>query len=287
MSSSQMLNLSQQAIVGYGLHILGALVILIIGWAFAKLARSITYSLLQRRHVDTTITLFLTQLIFIAIIVFSVIAALAQLGLQTTSLVAALGALGLAVGLSLRNSLSNFAAGILLISFRTIRVGDYISVGQDSGTVKAIAILYTKLTTPGNQEVILPNNILMSQSITNYSTNPTRRTDLTIGISYHDNIQTARDVILKTLQNDNRVLQDPQPLIAVTELGENSVNIMARYWTHSDDAIHTRMDLIEQIKYQFDQAGITIPFPQRVINLHPENVALLNGELDESSDSSD
>lgn len=282
-----MLNLSQQAIVGYGLHILGALVILIIGWAFAKLARSITYSLLQRRHVDTTITLFLTQLIFIAIIVFSVIAALAQLGLQTTSLVAALGALGLAVGLSLRNSLSNFAAGILLISFRTIRVGDYISVGQDSGTVKAIAILYTKLTTPGNQEVILPNNILMSQSITNYSTNPTRRTDLTIGISYHDNIQTARDVILKTLQNDNRVLQDPQPLIAVTELGENSVNIMARYWTHSDDAIHTRMDLIEQIKYQFDQAGITIPFPQRVINLHPENVALLNGELDESSDSSD
>ena len=287
MSSSQMLNLSQQAIVGYGLHILGALVILIIGWAFAKLARSITYSLLQRRHVDTTITLFLTQLIFIAIIVFSVIAALAQLGLQTTSLVAALGALGLAVGLSLRNSLSNFAAGILLISLRTIRVGDYISVGQDSGTVKAIAILYTKLTTPGNQEVILPNNILMSQSITNYSTNPTRRTDLTIGISYHDNIQTARDVILKTLQNDNRVLQDPQPLIAVTELGENSVNIMARYWTHSDDAIHTRMDLIEQIKYQFDQAGINIPFPQRVINLHPENVALLNGELDESSDSSD
>lgn len=269
------IHLSQQQLISYALHIAGAIIILVAGWLTAKLTRSITYRIFKRRHIDDTIALFLTQLIFVSIMVFTVIAALAQLGLQTTSLVAALGALGLAVGLSLRNSLSNFAAGILLISFRTIRVGDYICVGSDDGTVQQIAILYTTLTTPGNQQVIIPNNILMSNSITNYSVNATRRTDLTIGIDYQDDIQAARDIMIKVLKEDKRVHSDPEPLIAVTELAESSVNVMARYWTNSDDAIHTRMDLIEQIKTNLEQAGITIPFPQRVVKVHHANTQAL------------
>lgn len=280
-------HLTQQLFINYAIQIVGAIIILFIGWLVAKAIRALTYKIFQRRHVDDTIALFVTQLIFIGIIVFTVIAALAQLGLQTTSLVAALGALGLAVGLSLRNSLSNFAAGILLISFRTIRVGDYISVGSDSGTVEEVAILYTTLTTPGNQQVVIPNNVLMSNSIINYTINATRRTDLTIGISYDDDIQKAREVILQQLQAESRVLNDPEPLIAVTELADNSINILARYWTNSADAIHTRMDLLESIKISLDKAGITIPFPQRHVHVHQGQKMNPNAMLDESSDNSD
>ncbi|HML76008.1 MAG TPA: mechanosensitive ion channel, partial [Anaerohalosphaeraceae bacterium] len=199
--------------------------------------------------------------------VFVAIAALSRLGVETTSLVAVIGAAGLAVGLALQGSLSNFAAGVLLIIFKPFRVGDFVEVAGAKGMVQEIQIFTTVLHSPDNVRIIIPNSQVTGANIINYTANDRRRVDLVIGISYGDDIAKAKQVITSVLLSDKRVMRDPAPVVAVLGLGDSSVNIAVRPWVKADDYWPTYFDLTENIKVSLEQNGLTIPFPQRDIHI--------------------
>ena len=251
----------------YAIKIAYALVILFIGWIVARLLAKGIARLLKLRSIDTTIVKFVQRISFSLFIIFVIIAALSKLGVQTASLIAVLGALGLAIGLSLKNSLSNLASGILLIIFRPFKVGDFIQIDSVSGTVDEILILFTRIITSQKQHIIIPNNKFQSDILTNFSVEVTRRADLIVGIGYDDDIDKAREVITQVLQQDERILADPACNIFVSELADSSVNIAIRFFTKQSDHFQVKCDINEALKKRFDHEGISFPFPQQDVHL--------------------
>ena len=257
----------------YSVKLVAAILIIIIGrWISRRISRLLG-RLLEKNNVDVTLVRFAENLIYYALIVVVLIAAVGQLGINTTSFLTIVGAAGLAIGLALKDSLSNFAAGVMLTLFRPFRVGDFVEAGGVTGTVQGITIFNTVLNTPDNQKVIIPNGIITSDVITNVTANDTRRVDLVIGISYSDDIAKAKKIVSDLLQKEKRVLLDPAPVIAVSELADSCVNLVVRPWVKTGDYWTVRFDLTEEIKNSFDEAGISIPFPQQDVHLFNENSA--------------
>jgi len=252
----------------WGLRVIGALAVLIIGWMAAKAIRNSLRKALKRSSLDDTLIPFLSSLVYYLVLTFVVLAVLRLFGLETTSLIAVLGAAGLAVGLALQGTLSNFAAGVMLLVFRPFSVGDFVEAGGTAGTVQKILIFSTTLHTPDNVCIIVPNSAIYGSVVKNYSTNDTRRNDMVIGIGYGDDIGLAVETIKRVLGEDSRVLKDPEPVIAVSELADSSVNLVVRPWCSKDDYWGLRFDLNRKLKEQLEAAGCNIPFPQTDVHLH-------------------
>lgn len=244
-----------------------ALLVLIIGRWVAKLVRKATRNVLNRKSVDPTIVSFVENLVYVALMVFVILAALGKLGIQTASFVAIIGAAGLAIGLALQGSLSNFAAGFLLIIFRPFKVGDYIEGGGTAGVVEHISIFTTQLNSPDNKTIIIPNAKLSGDNIINYSTKETRRVDMVFGVSYADDIEKVKRIIKSVVDDDSRILTDPPVTIRVVALADNSINFAVRPWVKSSDYWNVYFDLNETLKNRFDTEGVSIPFPQRDVHL--------------------
>lgn len=252
----------------YGLKVLAAIVIFVVGRWVAKAVSNMVRKMMRKGDVDETLLKFVGNIAYIVLLLFVVLAALNQLGIQTTSFIAVLGAAGLAIGLALQGSLSNFAAGFLMIIFRPIRVGDYIEGAGTAGTVEEIQIFTTTLITPDNKTVIIPNASLTSDNIVNWTAKGTRRVDLVMGIGYEDDIDKARQIIADVLSKDERILKDPAPQISVVELADSSVNFVVRPWAKASDYWSVYMASTESIKKAFDAYGINIPYPQRDIHVY-------------------
>lgn len=252
----------------YGLRSVFAVVVFIVGRWVAKFLKNLVKKIMNKKEVEPTIVSFVVNMTYIALLVFVVLAALGQLGIQTTSFIAVVGAAGLAIGLALQGSLSNFAAGFLMIIFRPFNVGDYIEGAGVAGTVEAIHIFTTQLRTPDNKTVIIPNAKLTADNITNYTIKGTRRVDMVFGIGYGDDIDKAKKILTDIIEKDERVLKDPATKIAVVELADSSVNFIVRPWVKGDDYWNVYFDTTENVKKSFDAEGISIPFPQRDVHVY-------------------
>ncbi len=251
----------------YGMHVLGAIVILVIGWLVAGIARRSMVKVLRRTDTDEAIVAFAGSLVRILILVFAVIAALARFGVETTSLVAVLGAVGFAIGFALQGSLGNFAAGILVLTLRPFRVGDYIDAAGVAGSVKEIQLFNTILATPDNVKLIVPNGQIYGNVIKNYAGYDTRRIDFVFGIGYGSSMEKAIGILEKVLKEEGRILDDPAPQIAVAELADSSVNFVVRPWVKKEDYWSVKFDVTRKVKEEFDANGIEIPFPQRTVHM--------------------
>ncbi|MDJ0751784.1 MAG: mechanosensitive ion channel [Woeseiaceae bacterium] len=254
--------------VDFGKDIIVALLIFYIGRFVVRLVVRAMTKVMQRQDVDKTLQTFVSNLVRMALMVVVIIAAIGALGIQTTSFIAIFGAAGLAVGLALQGSLSNFAAGVLIVLFRPYRVGDYIEAAGIAGTVEGVQILTTILKTPDNKKIIVPNSQVMDSIITNYSANDTRRVDLTVGVSYDDDLDKVTATLRELVEADERILKDPECLIAVSALADSSVNFFVRPWVKSADYWGVHFDLTEAIKKRFDDEGISFPFPQQDVHLY-------------------
>jgi len=268
MDFSNILPRLQELLAFYGLRIVAALVIFVVGRWVARALKRLAVRMMRKSKVEETLISFVGNLTYIALLVFVIIAALNQLGIQTTSFIAIIGAAGLAIGLALQGSLANFAAGVLMIIFRPFKVGDYIEAAGAAGVVEKIEIFTTQIKTPDNKTIIIPNAGVTGGSITNYSAKDTRRVDMVIGVGYGDDLKKVREVLEEVLAKDDRVLDDPAPTIGVMELGDNSVNFAVRPWVKTADYWGAYFDLTETVKRRFDQEGISIPFPQRDVHLY-------------------
>lgn len=258
----------ERAVQLYALDVVIAVVIFILGRWVAKAVVGVVRRLMKKRDVDLTLSRFVTNMLFAFLMAVVIIAALGQLGVQTTSLVAIVGAAGLAIGLALQGSLSNFASGVMIITFRPFKAGDYVEAGGVSGAVEEVSIFNTTLKTPDNKRVIVPNAQITGGSITNYSAEDKRRIDLVFGIGYGDDIRKAKEVIEVVLAEDERILKDPAPTIGVIELGASSVNLAVRPWVATSDYWDVYFALNEHMKQRFDAEGISIPFPQRDLHMY-------------------
>ena len=257
----------QDWITLYGLKVVAALAILIIGRLAAAGIRSLVKRTLRKSRVDETLVSFVTSVTYVAVMAFVIIAALGQLGVQTASFIAVLGAAGLAVGLALQGSLANFAAGVLMIIFKPFKVGDFIEAGGTAGTVVEIGIFTTELKTPDNRKVIVPNAKATGDNITNFTVNEMRRVDIVAGVSYGDDLDKVRRILEKILEEDERILKDPAPTIGVLELADSSVNFAVRPWVKTADYWNVYFATMEKIKKRFDEEGVSIPFPQHDVHL--------------------
>ncbi len=264
----------------YGLSVVGAIVILVVGFVVAGWMRAAVRKALSKiERVDETLRGFFASLTYYAVVVFTVIAVLAQFGVETTSFIAVIGAAGLAIGLALQGTLSNVAAGVMLLLFRPFKVGDYIEGGGLAGTVKGITLFVTELATPDNVQIIAPNSQLWGAAIKNYSFHATRRVDLAIGIAYEDDIDRALAACIDEVQKDSRVIGDPAPMAAVTDLGDSSVNFTVRIWCAAADYWPLKFDMTKNLKNRMDAENITIPYPQRMVHAVPAASAELQGEI--------
>jgi small conductance mechanosensitive channel len=260
----------QEWIALYGLKVIAAVAILIIGRWVAKGVRSFIKKLMIKSKVEDTLVSFVTSLAYVGMMAFIIIAALGQLGVQTASFVAVLGAAGLAVGLALQGSLANFAAGVLMVIFKPFKVEDLIEAGGTMGVVEEIGIFNTEIRTPDNKKVIVPNAKVTGDNIVNYTVKGVRRVDMVAGVSYSDDLDKVRKVLGEILASDDRILKDPEPTIGVLELADSSVNFVVRPWVKVEDYWDVWFDTHEKIKKEFDAAGIAIPFPQRDVHLFNE-----------------
>lgn len=253
--------------IDFGIRALAAVAIFYIGRIVTRRIVNGVGKVMQAQEVDKILESFVGNLIYWAMMTFVIIAAINQIGVQTTSLIAVMGAAGLAIGLSLQGSLANFAAGVLIVMFRPYRVGDYIEAAGVSGTVVQVQILTTILKTGDNKQVVIPNGQIMGSIITNYSANDTRRVDLTIGVSYDDDLDKVRSTFQELIDAEERILKDPPPLIAVAELADSSVNFTVRIWVNSGDYSSVLYSMTEAIKKRFDKEGISFPYPQQDVHL--------------------
>jgi len=262
----------------YGMSVIGAIVILIVGlWAAKWLSRMLERALKRTDKVDVTLRAFFASLVKYVVVAFTVLAVLSEFGVQTASLIAVFGAAGLAIGLALQGTLSNVAAGVMLLIFRPFKVGDFIEGGGVTGTVKAITLFTTEFATPDNVQIIAPNGQLWGTAVKNYSFHSERRVDLVLGIAYEDNIGKARDAVMEVLAADSRCLKTPEPMVVVGSLGDSSVNLTIRVWCAAGDYWPVFFDLNQALKEKMDAVGITIPFPQRVVHMSAEAPATAQG----------
>ena len=254
--------------IEYGVDIVGAIVLLIIGWTVAGWARrGVRHALERVPRMDETLKPFLAKLVWYVIMAFVLVAVLSQFGVQTTSVIAILGAAGLAIGLALQGTLANVASGVMLLFLRPFNIGDYVDAGGIAGTVVEIGLFNTEIKTSKGLCLIVPNKIIWESPITNFSRNPTRRFDITVGISYGDDVNGATDLLMGLLTGDERILDDPEPLAVVEELGDSAVIINLRAWTRAEDFWAAVWDLKKAIKVEFEVAEYSIPFPQRDIHI--------------------
>lgn len=247
----------------YSIRIATAILILVIGRILAGLIRRLIKRVMNKAGAEPTLTRFFASLAYFALLAFVAIAAMAELGIQTASFIAVLGAAGLAVGMALQGSLSHFAAGVMLIVFKPFKVGDFIEGAGTAGTVEQVGIFNTILKTGDNQKIVIPNAKLSNDNIVNYSAFETRRINFDVGISYDDQPAKAREVLMDIMQNDERILQDPEPKVVVTALADSAVNLNIRCWVNSGDYWGTLCDLQERIKQRFDEEGVSIPYPHQ------------------------
>ncbi len=259
--------------VDWGIQIGIAIAIFIVGKFLARILSNILEKAMRRSRMSDLLVSFLGNITYGVLLVAVVIAAVDTLGVNVTSFMAILGAAGLAVGLALKDSLGNFAAGVMIIIFRPFQIGDYITAGGTEGTVDEIGLFATLMHTGDNQRIIVPNSSIIGDNIINATTLPTRRIDLVIGISYDDNIGQAKDILKSILDADERVLDDPAPVIRVGALGDSSVDLQVRPWVRTEDYWPARTELLEVIKVKLDDAGISIPFPQRDVHMHEVKAA--------------
>ncbi|AWL12858.1 Small-conductance mechanosensitive channel [Saliniradius amylolyticus] len=255
-------------LIPWGINLVFALLVFVIGRLIAKGIVSLFGKLMSKSKYDPMLVNFLESILSALLMLVVVVASLDQLGVDTTSLVAVLGAAGLAIGLSLKDSLQNFAAGVMLLVFRPFKAGDYVEIAGTAGSVKAIGIFTTDLITPDNKHIIVPNGSIYGDNITNYSAMEKRRVDMVFGIGYGDDIRKAKQILEELIEADERVLKDPAPVIVVGELGDSSVNLWVRPWTLTSDYWGFKWDFTEAAKLKFDEQGITIPFPQRDVHLY-------------------
>ena len=260
--------------------VLLALAIFIVGRWLAQKATAIVNRLMLRSHLDVTAANFLSRMFYGVFIVVVALAALNQVGVHTTSVVAILGCAAVAIGLALKDQLSNFAAGIMIVTFRPFVKGDYVQISSYTGTVAEISLVNTHLTTINNHDVIIPNSSITTSAVINYTALPNRRVDITIGVGYDANIKTAKDLILKLAQDNPVSFSDPAPIVRVTNLGDNSVDLTLNVWTTNADWWSMQCDLLEQFKYVFDNEKIDIPFPQR--SVHIKGLDQMMNNMDQS-----
>ena len=263
----EMIKNLQPIVIAYAGKGFAALLIFLIGKWIARWITNIFIRLMKSRDVDVTLIKFLEGIIYYALLASVIIAAAGQLGIKTTSFLAVLGAASLAIGLALKDSLSNFSSGVMLILFRPFRVGDFVSVGGESGTVEVISVFSTILNTGDNQKKIIPNGTISNATITNITANPTRRVDLVVGIGYDDDIRKAKETLEAILAADDRIHKEPAPLVAVSTLGASSVDLVVRPWVNTEDYWKVYFSLNETIKLTFDEKGISFPFPQQDVHL--------------------
>jgi small conductance mechanosensitive channel len=263
----------QELLIVYGLKILGAIVILVVGQIVAKTVTKLVKRLMEKSKVDGTLVGFVGNLVHVALMTFVIIAALGQLDVKTASFVAVLGAAGLAVGLALQGSLSNFAAGVLILLFRPFKSGDLVEAAGTLGVIEEIHIFTTVLKTPDNKKVIVPNSSITGGNVTNYTANDTRRVDMVVGVGYGDDLKKVRSAIEAVLNENELILKDPEPTIGVVELGDNSVNVAVRPWAKTDDYWTVFFGTLEALKVRFDAEGISIPYPQRDVHLFQESAS--------------
>jgi len=253
---------------GLFINIISAIVVLVAGIWAAKLIKKLVVSIMDKKEIEPMLISFASSITYIALIAFVIIAALGQLGIQTTSFIAIIGAAGLAIGLSLQASLSNFASGVMIIFFRPFKVGDFVEAGGVSGVVEGIQIFSTQMRTGDNKAIIVPNSSITNSNITNYSAKDERRVDLVFGIGYDDDIKQAKKVLQDIVKKEKRILKDPEPVIAVSELADSSVNFVVRPWVKTGDYWGVYFDLTEAVKLRFDKEGISIPYPQQDVHMH-------------------
>jgi small conductance mechanosensitive channel len=264
----QMLEILRTQGVELAINVAVAIAIFYIGKLVVSMVVRGMRKVMQKQEVDKTLETFVTNLVRMVLMVVVAIAAISALGIETTSFIAIFGAAGLAVGLALQGSLSNFAAGVLIVLFRPYRVGDYVEAAGISGSVEQVQILTTILKTPDNKRIIVPNGQIMDSIITNYSANDTRRVDMVVGVSYGDDLDKVHSVLKELVAADDRILDDPACTIAVSELGDSSVNFVVRPWASTADYWGVKFDLTEAIKKRFDKEGISFPFPQQDVHLY-------------------
>ena len=252
----------------FALKLLAAVVIFLIGKWLAGVLSRLTGRMMNRAKVDQMLVRFAVNIIYIVLLTVVIIAALDELGVETTTLTAVLAAAGFAIGMALQGSLGNFASGVLLIVFRPFKLGDFVEAGGTSGIVEEIQIFSTVLRTPDNRRVIVPNGAITSDTITNNSANPTRRIDLVIGCGYDDDLREVKAYLESVLADDDRVLSDPEPFVAVGELGASSIDFLVRPWVNAEDYFAAKCDLTERIKLGFDERGFKFPFPSRDVYMH-------------------
>lgn len=258
-------------IIPWGINIVMALVIYIIGKIIVGVLVNVFGKVMARSKYDDMLIDFVKAIINAILMLFVIVASLDQLGVDTTSLVAILGAAGLAIGLSLQGSLQNFAAGVMLLVFRPFKAGDFVEAGGAMGVVKSISIFTTVMTTGDNKEIIIPNGAIYGGNITNYSAKETRRVDMVVGIGYDADLKKAKEILKEMVAADDRILKDPAPTVAVAELADSSVNFVVRPWVASADYWAVKFDFNEAVKLRFDAEGISIPFPQMDVHLHKED----------------
>lgn len=268
MTSEQLNQFAADYLVPWGINIISTLLIFIIGWLITKVVTNVLGKVLTKTAIDEILVEFIQTLVRVLLLIFVIVAALDRLGVNTTSLIAVLGAAGLAIGLALQGSLQNFAAGFLLLILRPFKAGDYVEAAGTAGIVEKVSIFSTVMRTPDNKEVTVPNGAIYGDNIVNYSARHTRRVDMVFGISYGDDIKKAKEVMMAAVKADERVLAEPEPNVAVSALADSSVNFIVRPWVKTDDYWGVYWDLTEKIKIELEQNGITIPFPQ--MDLHIE-----------------
>ncbi len=265
------IQLIQTYVLPWGINIVMAVAIFLVGKFVVKMVVKFAKKIMVKAKVDNILVNFIASIISTILLLFVVIAALDQLGVATTSLIALIGAAGLAVGLALQGTLQNLASGVMLIIFRPFNDGDFVEAAGVSGVVEAIGIFTTTMRTGDNREIIIPNGEIFGGTITNYSKRATRRVDMVFGIGYDDDIKKAKDILIKILDEDERVLKDPAPLVAVGELADSSVNFNVRPWCTTGEYWNVYYDIHEKVKLTFDAEGISIPYPQ--MDIHQDKAA--------------
>ncbi len=263
----------------WGIKVAFALLILAVGSIIARWISKLVAKAMRRSDLDEMLISFVCNILRWVLLFVVLIAALQKLGVPTTSFVAILGAAGLAIGLALKDSLQNFASGVMIILFRPFDTGDFIQAAGTEGVVEEVRIFSTKMRTPDNREVIVPNGDIFSGTITNNNARDTRRIDLVIGIGYNDDLRQAKQLLEDLVKSEDRVLDDPAPLVAVGELGASSVDILVRPWVNTPDYFATKCDLTERIKLALDDAGISIPYPQMDVHVAQEEATGLSAAL--------